>query len=83
MLLDVQLPSFDTVMFNSRISLTGQLSSSSDNIIQYLTYMFNSKCIVVVTLLLFHCMHVPFCSCFRPFILCLSLCFIVHCFFMS
>jgi len=44
--------------------------------------MFNSKCIVVVTLLLFHCMHVPFCSCLCPFILCLSLCFIVHCFFM-
>jgi len=40
----------------------------------------NSKCIGLVTLLLFHCMHVPFCSC--PFILCLSLCFIVYCFFM-
>jgi len=43
--------------------------------------MFNSKCIVVVTLLLFHRMHVPFCSCLCPFILSLSLCSIVHCFF--
>jgi len=35
--------------------------------------MFNSKCIVVVTLLLFYCMHVPFCSCLCPFILSVSL----------
>jgi len=40
--------------------------------------MYNSKCrsIVVVTLLLFHCMHVPFCSCLCPFILSVSL---FHC----
>jgi len=41
MLLDVQLPSFDTVMFNSRISLTSQLRSSSNNIIKHVCLILN------------------------------------------
>jgi len=34
-LLDVEFSSFDTEMFNSRISLTSQLRSSSNNIIKH------------------------------------------------
>jgi len=43
MLLDVglQLPSFDTVVFNSRISLTSQLRSSSNNIIEHVRLILN------------------------------------------
>jgi len=41
MLLDVQLPSFDKVMFNSRISLTSQLRSSSNNIIKHVCLILN------------------------------------------
>jgi len=41
MLLDVQLPSFDTEMFNSRISLTSQLKSSSNNIIKHVCLILN------------------------------------------
>jgi len=41
MLLDVQLPSFNTEMSNSRISLTSQLRSSSNNIIRHVCLIQN------------------------------------------
>jgi len=41
MLLAVQLPSFDTVMFNSRISLTNDLRSSCNNIIKHVCLILN------------------------------------------
>jgi len=40
-LLDVQLPSFDTVMSNSRISLTSRLRSSSNNTIKHVCLVLN------------------------------------------